>query len=51
LNPEYIERLVVMNDRGRNLDFELWTLITFELWCRKFMDRQQSESAWRASVG
>jgi len=50
-NPEYIERLVVMNDRGRNLDFELWTLITFELWCRKFMDRQQSESAWRASVG
>jgi asparagine synthase (glutamine-hydrolysing) len=51
LNPEYIERLVVMNDRGRNLDFELWSLITFELWCRKFMDRQQSESAWRASVG
>jgi asparagine synthase (glutamine-hydrolysing) len=51
LNPEYIERLVVMNARGRNLDFELWTLITFELWCRKFMDRQQSESAWGASVG
>jgi asparagine synthase (glutamine-hydrolysing) len=49
--PEYVERLVVMNDRGRNLDFELWTLITFELWCRKFMDRQQSERAWRASVG
>jgi len=43
--------MVVMNDRGRNLDFELWTLITFELWCRKFMDQRHYESVWRASVG
>src|SRR5438552_15891106 len=34
----YIERLIEMNDRGRPLDLQLWTLITFELWCRRFID-------------
>jgi asparagine synthase (glutamine-hydrolysing) len=34
----YIERLIEMNDRGRSLDLQLWTLITFELWCRRFLD-------------
>jgi asparagine synthase (glutamine-hydrolysing) len=34
----YIERLINMNDRGRSLDLQLWTLITFELWCRRFID-------------
>ena len=34
----YIERLIEMNDRGRSLDLQLWTLITFELWCRRFID-------------
>ena len=33
-----IERLIEMNDRGRSLDLQLWTLITFELWCRRFID-------------
>jgi hypothetical protein len=22
------------------MDLRLWTLITFELWCRRFLDRQ-----------
>jgi asparagine synthase (glutamine-hydrolysing) len=34
----YIERLIDLNDRGRSLDLALWTLITFELWCRRFID-------------
>jgi asparagine synthase (glutamine-hydrolysing) len=34
----YIERLIQMNDRGRPLDLQLWSLITFELWCRRFID-------------
>jgi asparagine synthase (glutamine-hydrolysing) len=34
----YVERLIEMNDRGRSLDLQLWTLITFELWCRRFID-------------
>jgi asparagine synthase (glutamine-hydrolysing) len=42
----YIERLIRMNDRGRSLDLQLWTLITFELWCRRFID----ESAFCRSV-
>jgi asparagine synthase (glutamine-hydrolysing) len=42
----YIERLIEMNDRGRSLDLQLWTLITFELWCRRFVD----ESAFCRSI-
>ena len=42
----YIERLIDMNDRGRPLDLQLWTLITFELWCRRFID----ESAFCRSI-
>jgi asparagine synthase (glutamine-hydrolysing) len=42
----YIERLIELNDRGRPLDLQLWTLITFELWCRRFID----ESAFCRSV-
>jgi asparagine synthase (glutamine-hydrolysing) len=34
----YIERLIELNDRGRSMDLPLWTLITFELWCRRFID-------------
>jgi asparagine synthase (glutamine-hydrolysing) len=34
----YLERLIEMNDRGRAMDLKLWTLITFELWCRRFID-------------
>jgi asparagine synthase (glutamine-hydrolysing) len=37
-NAEYIEKLLAMHSRGRHLDLQLWTLISFELWCRKFLD-------------
>jgi asparagine synthase (glutamine-hydrolysing) len=38
--PGHIERLLQLNARGRNLDRELWTLVSFELWCQRFLDRQ-----------
>jgi asparagine synthase (glutamine-hydrolysing) len=42
----YIERLIEMNDRGRPMDLQLWTMISFELWCRRFID----ESAFCRAV-
>ena len=41
-NPSYIQKLLSMHARGRNLDMQLWTLISFEMWCRKFLDQPVS---------
>jgi asparagine synthase (glutamine-hydrolysing) len=38
-DPRYLERLLSMHDRGRPLDLHLWTLVSFEQWCRTFLDR------------
>jgi asparagine synthase (glutamine-hydrolysing) len=38
VDPVHIERLIRLNDRGRNLDLQLWTILSFELWCRRFID-------------
>ena len=35
----HVERLLQLNDRGRNLDLQLWTILSLELWCRRFLDR------------
>jgi asparagine synthase (glutamine-hydrolysing) len=43
-NPGYIERLIQMHERGRGLDLQLWTLISFELWCRTFVDGHRRAS-------
>jgi asparagine synthase (glutamine-hydrolysing) len=37
---DYVERLLLLHDAGRPLDLQLWTLVSFELWCRTFLDRQ-----------
>lgn len=37
-NSGYIEELVRRHEAGRELDLHLWTLISFELWCRTFLD-------------
>ena len=34
----YIESLVARHERGQNLDLQLWTLISFELWASSFLD-------------
>ncbi len=39
-NPQYIEQLLQMHKNGRKLDLQLWTLISFELWCRTFIDER-----------
>jgi len=35
---EYIERLIRLHEGGRNIDLQLWTLISLELWCRRVLD-------------
>ena len=38
LNPAAVERRLQMHQRGRDLDLQLWTMLSFELWCRRFLD-------------
>jgi asparagine synthase (glutamine-hydrolysing) len=38
-NTDYIQKLLSMHQLGRNMDLQLWTLVSFELWCRKFLDQ------------
>jgi asparagine synthase (glutamine-hydrolysing) len=37
-NSHYVEKLLSQHSTGRELELHLWTLISFELWCRKFLD-------------
>jgi asparagine synthase (glutamine-hydrolysing) len=37
-NPSYLDRLIEWHRGGRPLDFQLWTLISFEMWNRRFLD-------------
>ena len=36
--PRQVERLLTLNARGRDLDLQLWTMMSFELWCQRFLD-------------
>ncbi len=45
VNPDYIERIMAFHNRGRPMDWQLWTLISFELWCRRFLDGSRVDSA------
>ena len=38
LNPATVERRLQLHQRGRDLDLQLWTMLSFELWCRRFLD-------------
>ena len=33
-----VEHLFHLHARGRDLDLQLWTMLSFELWCRRFLD-------------
>ena len=33
-----VERLFDLHTRGRDLDLQLWTMLSFELWCQRFLD-------------
>jgi len=39
----YIAELLSMHERGRDLNLQLWTLMSFELWCRRFLDAPRAE--------
>jgi len=43
--PRYLSRLLQLNARGRNLDLQLWTILSFELWCRRFLDAAPPQAA------
>jgi asparagine synthase (glutamine-hydrolysing) len=37
-DPQHVDLLLRLNDRGRDLDLQLWTMLSFEMWCRRFLD-------------
>jgi asparagine synthase (glutamine-hydrolysing) len=37
-DPTYLQRVLTWHENGRALDLHLWTMISFELWCRVFLD-------------
>jgi asparagine synthase (glutamine-hydrolysing) len=37
-DTKHVERLIELHRRGRDLDLQLWTLLSFELWCRRVLD-------------
>ncbi|MEX0619757.1 MAG: asparagine synthase-related protein, partial [Pseudohongiellaceae bacterium] len=61
-NQAYIGNMLARyrNGESQRLNSRLWTLISFELWCRKFLDEpairageqssDEQENAWRFSA-
>jgi asparagine synthase (glutamine-hydrolysing) len=41
---QYVRRLLQLNERGRDLDLQLWTILSFEVWCRRFLDAPMHET-------
>jgi asparagine synthase (glutamine-hydrolysing) len=41
----YVERLIARQAAGRELDLQLWLLVSFELWCRTFLDAPPAPAA------
>jgi asparagine synthase (glutamine-hydrolysing) len=37
-NAPYVEKLLQLHERGRNIDLQLWTMMSLELWCRCVLD-------------
>ena len=37
-NAAYVEHLLRLHERGRDIDLQLWTLLSLELWCRRVLD-------------
>jgi asparagine synthase (glutamine-hydrolysing) len=40
LNPASVERVLALHQSGRDLDLQIWTMVSLELWCRRFLDRE-----------
>jgi asparagine synthase (glutamine-hydrolysing) len=37
-DTSYVEQLLHLHQGGRDLSLQLWTMLSFELWCRRFLD-------------
>src|SRR5262249_14460387 len=37
-NAEYVDRLLALHEGGRDIDLQLWTMMSLELWCRRVLD-------------
>jgi asparagine synthase (glutamine-hydrolysing) len=48
-NTSYIERMLRQHDEGRDLSLQLWTILSFELWCRRFLDASPRSQPVRAA--
>jgi asparagine synthase/heparinase II/III-like protein len=42
LDPTFVSQVIARHRRGQELDLQLWSMISFELWCRVFLDRAAS---------
>ena len=49
-NTAYLERLLQLNAQGRDLDLQLWTVLSLEMWCRRFLDAPAPVSAARSAM-
>jgi asparagine synthase (glutamine-hydrolysing) len=38
LSGAYVEKVLSLNDAGRDMSMQLWALSSFELWCQAFLD-------------
>ena len=45
LDTRFVERLLQLNAQGRDLDLQLWTALSFEMWCRRFLDASPAQTA------
>jgi asparagine synthase (glutamine-hydrolysing) len=45
VDRHYVQELLRRHESGRELDLHLWTLISFELWCRRFLARPPAAAA------
>ena len=45
LNTRFVEKLLHLNAQGRDLDLQLWTALSFEMWCRRFLDDSPARAA------
>lgn len=50
VNRDYVEQVMALHERGRSRDLQLWTLVSFELWCRRFLDGGQVAPIRRAPL-
>jgi asparagine synthase (glutamine-hydrolysing) len=46
----HVERLLDLNERGRDLDLQLWTILSLEMWCRRFLASPASQAELPVSV-